>query len=186
LSQPEKKLKKVVGSFYIFCVRPSPSNEVYLARSALIGCWAALSFKKEEERLSVCSLGEKEREWECTLHKTRDTLTSLCWQLYSASRLFPFFLWVRCMEQTLSGVKLLLRKLVGRFPIFATWSSIRIYTNMKVKLIYVYVCPFISWISHVNSVRPKVEFNNRIIISSKIRSNCSRREIETVECETMC
>lgn len=38
LSQPEKKLKKVVGSFYIFCVRPSPSNEVYLARSALIGC----------------------------------------------------------------------------------------------------------------------------------------------------
>jgi hypothetical protein len=33
-----KKLKKVVGSFYIFCVRPSPSNEVYLARSALIGC----------------------------------------------------------------------------------------------------------------------------------------------------
>jgi hypothetical protein len=38
LSQPEKKLKKVVGSFYIFCVRPSPSNEVYLASSALIGC----------------------------------------------------------------------------------------------------------------------------------------------------
>jgi hypothetical protein len=101
----------------------------------------------------VCSLGEKEREWECTLHKTRDTLTSLCWQLYSASRLFPFFLWVRCMEQTLSGVKLLLRKLVGRFPIFATWSSIRIYIEHESQA-HLCICVSIHFLNFPCKLRP--------------------------------
>lgn len=88
-SQPEKN-SKVVGSFLFSCVVLSLSNEVYLARSALIGCWAALS-SKEERLLSVCSLAKRTR---VRVYFTQDTrhidvpLMLAAAASYSASRLF--------------------------------------------------------------------------------------------------